>query len=70
MIDDPAQVDALTRADAVLFASPVYRASFSGVLKNFLDTGLFSSPFDLLCFEQGFVFCESNDVFVSYRYKR
>ena len=29
----PAAVDALTRADAVLFASPVYRASFSGVLK-------------------------------------
>lgn len=30
-------VDAVTEASAVLIASPVYRASFPGVLKNLLD---------------------------------
>jgi FMN reductase len=30
-------IDAVTGADAVIFASPVYRASFTGVLKNYLD---------------------------------
>src|SRR6185312_6036944 len=40
---DPANADAsriieaITAADAVLFAAPVYRASFSGALKNLLD---------------------------------
>ena len=32
-----AAVASVTGADAVLFASPVYRASFPGVLKNLLD---------------------------------
>lgn len=32
-----AAVGALNSADAAALASPVYRASFSGVLKNFLD---------------------------------
>lgn len=32
-----AAVDAVLAADAVLLASPVYRASFPGVLKNLLD---------------------------------
>ncbi|MGE3857151.1 MAG: NADPH-dependent FMN reductase [Dehalococcoidia bacterium] len=32
-----AAAERLRAADAVLFASPVYRASFTGVLKNFLD---------------------------------
>jgi FMN reductase len=32
-----AAVDVLNSADAAALASPVYRASFSGVLKNFLD---------------------------------
>ncbi len=35
--DTAALVTALTEADAVIFASPVYRASFTGVLKNLLD---------------------------------
>jgi FMN reductase len=36
--DDTARVvGALTAADAVLLASPVYRASFTGALKNLLD---------------------------------
>lgn len=30
-------VERLRAADAVVFASPVYRGSFTGVLKNFLD---------------------------------
>lgn len=30
-------IDRLRAADAVLFASPVYRGSFTGVLKNLLD---------------------------------
>ena len=30
-------VKAITAADAVLFASPVYRASYTGALKNLLD---------------------------------
>jgi FMN reductase len=33
----PAAIERLRAADAVLFASPVYRGSFTGVLKNFLD---------------------------------
>lgn len=35
--DTPAVVETIARADAVLFASPVYRASYTGVLKNLLD---------------------------------
>jgi NAD(P)H-dependent FMN reductase len=36
--DDTAQsVSAIAAADAVLLASPVYRASFTGALKNLLD---------------------------------
>jgi len=35
--DTPAVVRIIGGADAVLFASPVYRASFTGVLKNLLD---------------------------------
>jgi FMN reductase len=36
--DDTAQVvGAIVQADAVLLASPVYRASFTGALKNLLD---------------------------------
>jgi FMN reductase len=41
--DDPANADAarvveaITAAEAVLFATPVYRASFTGALKNLLD---------------------------------
>lgn len=41
--DDPANadasriVDAVSAAHAVLFATPVYRASFTGALKNLLD---------------------------------
>src|SRR5262245_55887878 len=36
--DDTARVvGAVADADAVLLASPVYRASFTGALKNFLD---------------------------------
>ena len=33
----PAAIERLRAADAVVFASPVYRGSFTGVLKNFLD---------------------------------
>jgi FMN reductase len=32
-----AAVATVTAADAVVFASPVYRATYAGVLKNFLD---------------------------------
>ena len=35
--DTAAVVGAIAAADAVLFASPVYRASFTGALKNLLD---------------------------------
>jgi FMN reductase len=35
--DTPALVRAVADADAVLFASPVYRGSYTGALKNFLD---------------------------------
>ena len=35
--DTPRVVGALGEADAVLLASPVYRASFTGALKNLLD---------------------------------
>ncbi len=35
--DTSAVVARVTEADAVLLASPVYRGSFTGVLKNFLD---------------------------------
>lgn len=35
--DTAAVVRAITDADAVLLASPVYRASFTGALKNLLD---------------------------------
>jgi FMN reductase len=35
--DGPAVVERIAGADAVIFASPVYRASFTGVLKNLLD---------------------------------
>lgn len=35
--DTPAVVTAISEADAVIFASPVYRASFTGALKNLLD---------------------------------
>jgi FMN reductase len=35
--DTPRVVGALAAADAVLLASPVYRASFTGALKNLLD---------------------------------
>ncbi|HKZ06077.1 MAG TPA: NAD(P)H-dependent oxidoreductase [Methylomirabilota bacterium] len=35
--DAPRVVKALADADAVLLASPVYRASFTGALKNLLD---------------------------------
>ena len=35
--DTAAVVRAITDADAVLFASPVYRGSFTGALKNLLD---------------------------------
>jgi FMN reductase len=35
--DTPAVVKTIAGADAVLFASPVYRASYTGVLKNLLD---------------------------------
>ena len=37
-------VDAIATADAVLLASPVYRASFTGALKNLLDL----TPLDAL----------------------
>ena len=33
----PAAIERLRAAEAVVFASPVYRGSFTGVLKNFLD---------------------------------
>lgn len=33
----PGAIERLRAADAVIFASPVYRGSFTGVLKNFLD---------------------------------
>lgn len=39
-VEDDAMAGAIERlraADAVIFASPVYRGSFTGVLKNFLD---------------------------------
>jgi FMN reductase len=43
--DDTATVvGTLDRADAVIFASPVYRASFTGALKNLLDL----TPIDAL----------------------
>jgi FMN reductase len=35
--DTPSVVRTIADADAVLFASPVYRASYTGVLKNLLD---------------------------------
>lgn len=35
--DSPAVVRLIAAADAVIFASPVYRASFTGALKNLLD---------------------------------
>ncbi len=35
--DSPRVVEALARADVVVLASPVYRASFTGALKNLLD---------------------------------
>ncbi|MSQ29909.1 MAG: NAD(P)H-dependent oxidoreductase [Dehalococcoidia bacterium] len=35
--DTVAVIDVLSAADAVLFASPVYRASLPGILKNLLD---------------------------------
>ncbi len=35
--DAPALIRALAEADAVIFASPVYRGSFTGALKNLLD---------------------------------
>lgn len=35
--DTAAVVDAIARADAVIVASPVYRASLTGALKNLLD---------------------------------
>jgi NAD(P)H-dependent FMN reductase len=35
--DTPRLIEQVTRATAVLIATPVYRASFSGVLKNLLD---------------------------------
>src|SRR5262249_40565950 len=35
--DTAAVIAALADADAVLFATPVYRGSFTGVLKNLLD---------------------------------
>ncbi|MGD9890868.1 MAG: NADPH-dependent FMN reductase [Dehalococcoidia bacterium] len=35
--DTPSVVQTIAGADAVLFASPVYRASYTGVLKNLLD---------------------------------
>jgi FMN reductase len=38
-------VEAVSNADAVLLASPVYRASFSGALKNLLDW----LPIEALC---------------------
>jgi len=45
LADDTASViGELDRADAVLFASPVYRASFTGALKNLLDL----TPIDAL----------------------
>jgi FMN reductase len=44
--DDTARVvGALAAADAVLLASPVYRASFTGALKNLLDL----TPVEALC---------------------
>jgi FMN reductase len=42
--DAPRVVKALADADAVLLASPVYRASFTGALKNLLDL----TPLDAL----------------------
>jgi FMN reductase len=39
-VDDPAISDAalrLERADAVVIASPIYKAAYSGILKTFLD---------------------------------
>ncbi|MGH7935150.1 MAG: NADPH-dependent FMN reductase, partial [Candidatus Binataceae bacterium] len=35
--DTAAVIGEIARADAVIFGSPVYRGSFSGVLKNLLD---------------------------------
>ncbi len=35
--DTPRVLDALTAADAVILATPVYRGSMTGVLKNLLD---------------------------------
>ena len=35
--DSPRVIRALAEADAVIFASPVYRGSFTGALKNLLD---------------------------------
>jgi FMN reductase len=46
--DTPSVVRAISEADAVLLASPVYRASFTGALKNLLDhipvEGLMGKP--------------------------
>lgn len=42
--DTPAVVAAIAAADAVIFASPVYRAGISGSLKNLLDL----TPLDAL----------------------
>ena len=42
--DTPRLVGAIAAADAVLLASPVYRGSFSGALKNLLDL----TPLDAL----------------------
>jgi FMN reductase len=41
--DSQTVVQMITDADAVLFASPVYRASFTGALKNLLDLLLVES---------------------------
>jgi len=42
--DAPVLIRALAEADAVIFASPVYRGSFTGALKNLLDL----TPVDVL----------------------
>ena len=36
-VDTQDAVSAISTADAVIFASPVYRATYPGVLKNFID---------------------------------